>query len=817
MYSFLLDLRYAARKLQHSPLFTASAVTVLAIGIGLNAVVFNLVDTALFRPLPFDDVERIVHVYQDSDSGVPSSTSFPAYRDMAAMSDIFAAVAATSSANAKWERSDGPNDAAIQYATASYLSVLGQAPHIGRWFDPEHDRAGAEMAAVVSHATWRTQMGADPAVIGNTVRLNNQPVTIIGVGPSAFNGDVNALVTDFWLSISSTPVGGPYQVANLEQRGDHWYTVKARLAPDATVEQARAAMQGLAARLAEEYPAYNEGRNITVFSHDEVRFHPVVDQGLFAGGVTLIVLAASILLLACSNLANLLISRGMSRGPEVAVRAALGASRMRIARLLLLEALLLSGLGAAAGLALAAWSARFLSSVSLPSGVGIPGGGLDLGFDVRVVTFGIVIALATGLLFGLLPALRASKTNMAATIRDGGQGDAAGHGVSLVRKALIVAQVAISVVLVIGAGLLGRSLANAERVDPGVDVDRIAVIGTDLAQGGVAEGDGLAVAAQILERVEALPGVERAALTTRLPVQSWATTTQIVEGFTPSAGTSAVELQFAMVSRSYFETMGIELLAGRAFAAADRPETPRVVLVNEAAARAFWGGDAVGGRIRSQGADGEWQEVIGVVADVKVTDLTEAPTPMIYRSTEQSGVGGFSVVARTSQDPATLLPALRNALRDVRSSLPVTRLLSLEAHLGDAMAIPRASTALMAGFSMLALLLASLGIYAVVAFAVEHRTRELGIRTALGATRADLIGMVVRDTLAVVGLGLGTGLALAMLAARGLEGVLFGVAPADGATFVGALVLLLAASFLAAFLPARRAGSAHPVNLLRSR
>jgi ABC-type antimicrobial peptide transport system permease subunit len=241
------------------------------------------------------------------------------------------------------------------------------------------------------------------------------------------------------------------------------------------------------------------------------------------------------------------------------------------------------------------------------------------------------------------------------------------------------------------------------------------------------------------------------------------------------------------------------------------------VLVNEAAARAFWGGDAVGGRIRSQGADGEWQEVIGVVADVKVTDLTEAPTPMIYRSTEQSGVGGFSVVARTSQDPATLLPALRNALRDVRSSLPVTRLLSLEAHLGDAMAIPRASTALMAGFSMLALLLASLGIYAVVAFAVEHRTRELGIRTALGATRADLIGMVVRDTLAVVGLGLGTGLALAMLAARGLEGVLFGVAPADGATFVGALVLLLAASFLAAFLPARRAGSAHPVNLLRSR
>lgn len=671
MHSFVSDLRYAARRLRQTPLFTVSAVTVLAIGIGLNATVFNLADRALFRPLPFEDAERVVHIYQDSDNGVPASTSFPAYRDMAAMNDVFSDVAATAQANAIWERADGPRDASAQFATASHLRVLGLTPYLGTWFDRRHDRVGAEMAAVVSYATWRAQMGSDPTVIGRTVRLNNQPVTIIGVGPRDFSGEANALVTDFWLSISSTPVVGPYQVANLEQRGDHWHTVKARLAPSVTVAQASAAMQGLAARLAEQYPAHNEGRGITVFAHDEVRFHPLLDRGLLASGVALIVVAALILLLACSNLANLLLARGISRNSEIAVRAALGADNLRIARLLLLEALLLSALGAAAGLALAAWSATLLSGVSLPAAAGVPAGGLDIGFDHRVAAFGVVIAIVTALLFGLLPALRATRTDVAATIRDEGHGQSAGRGISVFRKVLVATQVAISIVLAVGAGLLGRSLVNAERVDPGVDAERIAVIGTDLAQGGVTgDGEAAAVAAQILERVGALPGVERAALTTRLPVRRWFTTSQIIEGFTPAEGTSAVDLELAVVSPAYFQTLGIPLLAGRAFTRVDGPD---VIVVNEAAARAYWGGNAVGGRLRSQGSDSDWREVVGVVADIKVTDLTEGPTPMIYYSSEQVVPGGFSVVARTPGDPATLLPALRGALREVRASLPVTR------------------------------------------------------------------------------------------------------------------------------------------------
>jgi putative ABC transport system permease protein len=813
--SLVLDLRYAARRLFHAPLFTASAVIVLAIGIGLNAVVFDLVDTALYRPLPFHDADRVVHIYQDSDNGAPTSTSFPAYRDMAARTDVFTDVAATSAASARWDREDGPRSVAVQYATSSYLAVLGLRPYLGAWFDRRQDRVGAQMAAVVSYATWRSRMDADPSVIGRTVRLNNQSVTIIGVGPETFNGDANALVTDFWLSISGVPVGGPYRVTNLEQRESHWYQVMARLAPGVTVEQARSAMQGLAARLADAYPAINEGRGISVFAQDEVRFHPLIDGPLVGGSVALIAVAALVLLLACSNLANVLLARGVSRSAEIAVRQVLGADRQRIARLLLIEALLLSALGAVAGLAIAAWSVTLLSALSLPSGGPLPGG-LSVGFNHRVAIFGTLLTLATGLLFGIVPALRAARTDVAANLRDGGRSHSAGSGVSMLRRALVVAQVAISVVLVTGAGLMVRSLANAERVDAGVDAERIAVIGTDLAQGDVAPEEAPAVVTQLLERMEAVPGVQRAAVTTRLPVQPGGTTTRIIDGYAPPAGTGAVELPVAFVSRGYFETMAIRVLAGRTFTAADGANAPRVIVVNEAAARAYWGGNAVGGRIRGQGEGSEWLEVVGVVGDVKVSDLTEAPTPMIYGSTEQFGVGAFSIVARTSDDPAAVTSGLRAALRDVRSSLPVTRLQTLKQHFGDTLQAPRVGTIVMSAFSTLALMIATLGIYAVVAFTVERRTHELGIRTALGASASRIARMVVRESVVTAALGVAAGLVLAALAMRGLEGVLYGVSPVDAATFVGTGVLLLAAACVAALLPARRATHANPAKLLKS-
>lgn len=815
MSSFLHDLRYAAGRLRKAPLFTVSAIVILAVGIGLNAAVFNVVDAVLFRPGPFQDPDRIVHIYQDSDDGSPSSTSFPAYREMAVLTDVFAGVAATSQDDAAFEDAEGSRDVSIEYATASYFPVLGVAPSRGRWFGRAHDQVGSEMVAVVSHHTWRTELGADPGIIGRAIRLNNQPVTIIGVGPRGFNGEAGALVTDFWLSISSTPVGGPYRVTNLDRNEDHWYQIKARLADGVTVEQAQTAMDGLARHLAEVYPELDEGRDITVFAHDQVRFHPADDGTLLTANVGVLVVAVLLLLLACGNLANLLLIRGISRGPEMAVRAALGAGRTRIVRLLLLEALLLSAAGGVAGLGIAALSIRFVSAVSLLS----PGGALDLRFDHRIVVFGLLLTLATALLFGFLPALRSAKASPAGGLADAGRGRSAGAGVSVLRGGLVAAQVAISVVLIVGAGLLARSLANAERVDPGVDADRVAIVVTNLRQGGVTDGEADVVVTQLLERVEAFPEVERAAVTTRLPVQAGGSTTQIVDGYEPPSGTSSVELPYATVSRGYFETMGIPLVAGRTFSPSDHAEAPEAVVVNEAAARAFWGGNAVGGRIRSQGGDGEWREVIGVVGDVSVTDLRQPPTPMVYYSTEQWGVTSYfpvTLVARTRGRPAAITEALRGAVQDTRASLPITRLLTLDAHLGEALSGTRTVATLMGGFSLLALLLAGLGVYAAVAFAVGRRAHELGIRVAVGATSPRLITMVVRESLLVVGLGLAAGLVMAVPTMRGLEGMLFGVGVLDGTTFGSSAALLLAAAAFAAFLPARRAAKLDPVEVLRS-
>jgi predicted permease len=377
-------------------------------------------------------------------------------------------------------------------------------------------------------------------------------------------------------------------------------------------------------------------------------------------------------------------------------------------------------------------------------------------------------------------------------------------------------QVAVSVVLVVGAALLAQSLANAERGDPGVDAERLAILSTNLQQGGVADGEVPAVVAQLLERVEAIPGVERAALTTRLPVATGGTTTQVVEGYEPRVGTGSVEIAFAFVTRGYFETVGIRPIAGRMFTPDDRPGTPRVIVVNETAARLFWGGNAVGGRIRPQGATVVWRDVVGVVADSKVRDLREPATPLMYMSAEQTNVNPTTVVVRTPGNPESLIGPLRVALRDVRSSLPVTRLVTFDAHLGNALANLRLATVMLGSFSLLALLLATLGVYAAVSFTVERRLQELGIRLALGAPRSSIVGMVVRESLVVAAVGVIVGLSVALIATRGLEGMLFGVGAVDRATFVGAALVLLLAAGAAAFVPARRAARADPVDVLRS-
>ena len=813
MEMLLQDIRYAARHLVRAPLFTTGAVALLAVGIGANTAVFTVVDAFLFRPPPWERPEEVVRIYQDSDDGEPSSSSFPAFRDMATY-DAFTVAAAMTESSAAWDGPAGPRDVRTEYATSGYLDVLGLAPQMGRWFSPEHDVPGGAPAAVVSAPAWRTHFGGDPSVVGRSVRLNGFPVTIIGVGPEGLTGSEPPMVTDFWLSISATVVSGSFQVANLERRQDHWYQVRARLAPGVSLEQAQAAMDALAARLADDYPELNHGRDITVFRATDVRFHPSSDGELVAAASILGGVVVTVLLLACANLANLLLVRGLGRSGEMAVRRALGAGRNRVARLFLVESLLLSAMGGALGLILARWSLAALPGLPLPFPFSES---LELAIDWRVGIFALSLMVATGLFFGLAPALRSAKEDLAGTLRDDRRGVSMGRGTMRLRNLLVAVQVAASLVLVLGTGLLGRSLTALQGMDTGVDPERVAYVRTSFGQAGMSAAEAAVALDELVERVSALPGVSSAAATSRLPAQPSGTTTTVVEGYTPPTGTDAVELSFAVVSPEYFETVGLPLLEGRSFTEDDAAGTQTVVLVNETAAMRFWGGaDVVGRRMRSQGNPDSWRVVVGVVGDAPVNSLSEPVRPMFYFARAQAGLLSAYLLARTDGDPSTLLAPMRGELQTVRASLPVSEQGTLEAHFGAALAGPRLAAGAMTAFSLLAVVLAGLGIYAVVSFSVAGRAGELGIRMALGAEREGVVRLMVGEVVGTVMVGLALGLAAAAFVASRIQGLLFGVQPMDPVAFGGALLFLLMVAGVAAWLPARRAARADPVDALRS-
>ena len=811
--TLLLDVRYAARHLLRSPVFTVGAIAILAIGIGANTTVFTLVDALIFRPPPWDRPESLVHVYQDSDDGEPSSNSFPATRDMAEV-DVFSSLTAWSPSNASWEGPDGPEPVATEYVTSSYMRTLGLDVQRGRWFSAEDDVVGGAPVAVVSAPSWHARLGSDPDVVGRTIRLNGQPVTIIGVGPERLTSTAPPLRTDFWLSLSATLVTGDAQVANLERRQDHWYQALARLAPGVTVTRAQSAMDALAARLAEEYPEFNRGRGITVFSSTDVRQHPQGDRALFLAGGLLSAVVLTVLLLACANLANLLLVRGLSRSGEMAVRSALGASRGRVARLILVESLLLSGLGGIAGLVLTRLMLSTIPSLPLAD---VLGGTLELAIDGRVAVFALALMAFTGILFGLSPALRLARTDVGQALREDRRGATGGRRMVRLRDALVAVQVAASLVLVLGAGLLARSLGALQTVETGVDVDRVAYLSVDWAPSGL-PADQIQVEMEALrERVRALPGITSVGLASRLPAQPSGSTTTEVEGYVPTAGTDAVELDFAIVTDGYFETMGIPLVRGRLFTEDDVPGDDQSIVINQATARRFWGdGDPIGRRMRGQGSQDWTRTVVGVVADAKVASLGEGSTPMFYFSTRQFGVAPRYLVARTDGDPSAILTSMRQELTAFRSSAPVNAQGTLAEHFGTRLGPPRLAARIMSLFSILALLLAGLGIYTVVSFTVARRSSELGIRMALGADRLGVVGMVLREVAGVVGVGLAVGLALAVLAASRVGDVVYGVSTLDPLTLGGSVLVLLLVAWTAAFVPARRAARADPVETLRA-
>ncbi len=545
MDSLWKDLHYATRRLFQAPLFAALSVVILALGIGANVAIFSIANSFLFQPHPFAEPHRLVEIYQDSDDGEPSSSSFPAYRDIASHTQLFSSVGASYIFTASLQTEDRAKPVLIEYATASYLPTLGLRPTVGRWFEPAEDGLGAGAATVISYHTWRTKHGSDPDILGKTIQLNGSSVTVVGVGPESYSGGPG-IVVDYWLSISSLgEIAPPWAAGTLERRQDHWFLVRARLQPGVSAEAAQDGMTALATRLAREFPELNEGRDITVFANQDVRLHPSIDSMLYPVAATLMAIVGLVLLVACSNLANLLLARSSARAKEVAIRLAMGASRRRVVSQLLTESVLLSLTGGIAGFVLASWLLKVVMAMDLPLPLPLS---FQIGPDYRVMLFAAALALVTGIFFGLAPALKATRPDLVSSLRDEGSLTALGRRRFALRNVLVVVQVAVSVVLLFGAGLLVRSFLNAQRTDVGFAVDGVAMLTTDTSHPGYEGEQSRALYRKLIESVQALPGVTHAAITAPPPLSLLGgSSTLVIEGYSERSGTGMVEVRWQYV------------------------------------------------------------------------------------------------------------------------------------------------------------------------------------------------------------------------------------------------------------------------------
>lgn len=813
MQNLLTELRHALRRLFASPVFAAATVLVLAVGIGVNTTMFSLVSALLLRPQPFAEPERLVDVYQDSDEGEPSSSSFPAYRDMAAHTDLFEGTAAAMFWTASLLGEDGAVTMPVEYVTSNYFELLGVPLLLGPGPGSEADLVGGPPVVVLSAAAWRSRFEGDPEVVGRTIRINGASVTVVGVAAPGYGGLMPGMHRELFLSLSCLgPTIGDYAAGTLERRDDHWFMVKGRLADGVEVAQAQAAMDALAARLAREYPDLNDGRDITVFGAGEIRVHPTADGELRGASTALAMVAGLLLLLVCSNLANLMLVRATTRGHEVSLRLALGASRGQIVSHVVSESLLLAAAGGLGGMLLAWYLTGLLGSGAIP--LPLPAT-LDLRLDTSVLTFTAVLSVLVGLAFGLLPAWRLTRSDAMSVLRGEAAALSSGRRTRWLRNGLVATQVAASCVILVLATLFARSLANAGNVDLGFGAAEVAVLRTDVAHAGYDASEAGPIYDRLRERVAALPGIDSVALAGQLPLAGGGSSTLSIEGYQSERGTGFVEVDRSTVSPGYFATMRIPVLHGREFDEADAAgDNGPVAMVSRAMARAYWGrDDVVGERFGFQSSPDTRVEVVGVAADVKVDSVAEEPTPLFYL------VGGGAaryLLARTGGPATAALPDLRAALTGIDATLPTLQLTTLEAHVQDSLSLRRVGTLALGGFGGLGLLLAGLGLYAVVAYAVQQRTREIGIRMVLGASARELVGAVVREMVLIIlvagAVGLAIGRAIAPLFADGLVGV----SGLDLTTALLAAGMLLLTAMLAGWLPARRATRLDPVEALRA-
>jgi putative ABC transport system permease protein len=806
MREMLGDVRHAMRRLRRSPGFTATALLTVALGVGATTAMFSAVHGVLLKPLPYPEPERLVMIRGASKAapGRPGVISYPDYLDWKRQARSFEALAALLPIDLALAAPAGPERLAGARVTASFFTVLRMRPALGRLFTEEADRPGGERVVVVADALWR-RLGADPALVGATLTLDGEACTVVGVLPAGFRPP---------REIEHAEVFGPLALegGGLEERGNRFLVAIGRLRSSVSVAAARADLAQVALRLEKEHPDDDTGAGTMVDS-----LHADTVGDLRRPLLVLMGAVAFLLLIACTNTANLVLPRALARTREVAVRAALGADRSRLVRELLTESLLLGLLGGAAGVALAYFGLDALVVLAPREMPRLQ----DVALDGRVLAFSLTLSLLTGVAFGLVPALSASRADLRAALHESGRtpGLARHRGA----QSLVVAEIALSLVLLVGAGLLLESFRRLLSVDPGFDPRGVLTMATSLPPARYPRPEQKArFYAEIVERLRARPGVLSAAATTALPVGSGSTiaTRFTVEGRPAPSPGQKPRAEFNAVTYGYFRTMRIPVRKGRVFADTDRRESPAVAVVNEAlAAAVFPGEDPLGRRLRVGVATGEGDpdtfEIVGVVGDVRPFGWTRPVEPQIYVPHAQQSWPFMSLVVRTSGDPGSLAGLVRRELAALDPEQPARDVRPLSALGHDALAPSRFVLALLGAFALLGLALATVGVYGVVSGSVEGRTGEIGLRLAVGADPRDVLGMVMGQAGRLAAAGVGLGLLAAFGLTRAMQALLFGVSATDPRTFAAVAAVLAASTLLASYLPARRASRTDPARVLR--
>jgi predicted permease len=808
------DLHYGLRMLAKSPAFTLVAIVSLALGIGLNTAIFSIVNVVLIRPVP-------VVKEQGRLMWLRASISYPDYLDYREQTKSFEDMAAITGTS-EFSLAGGGEPELIkgEYVTENYFDLLGVGASIGRTFDKSD---GQSPVAVLSEHLWRTRFNSDSTIIGRQISLNGLGFTVIGVAPKNFIGTEVGLNRELWVPLSMHQTLNPPESARLadpsanrfQDRDSHWLPVFARLKPNISREQAGSELTTVARHVAETYNGKVSPE--TLRSVQLLRLSGGLDprdqeEVLPLAGIVMAVVAL-VLLIACANIASLLVARAAVRRRETAIRQALGASRPRLVRQWLTESVLLGVVGGALGLVLALWANQLLISYLQTT----PLASLDLGLDYRVLAFTLGVSVVTGIVFGLAPALQASRLDIVMALKSDDALQRAGSRRSRLRTVFVTAQVTLSVVLLIGAGLFIRSLQSANSIDPGFRVDRALMVPVNLGLLRYKENDGVNFYRELLARVEAQPGVERASLVRFSQLGfSYAQYQIFADGSVAGPTDEGTSTGFNLVGPNYFKTMETPLLRGRDFTEADRKAAPGVVVLNETLAGTLWPGqDALGKRVSVSGPEGPFLEVVGIARDGKYRSLGESPHPYAYQPVLQSYDPKMTLVVRTTGEPQSVAGAVREQIRALDPNLPVADVKTLRNQVDLSLFPSRVAAWTLGGFGVLALLLAAIGIYGVVSYSVAQRTREIGVRMALGAKEKDVLGLVLGEGFFVIAVGLALGLLLAFAATRVISGFLYGVGATDPLTFAGVPLLLGFIALVASYIPARRATKVDPLVALR--